>query len=241
MAVKDTLKKWYSFLVERPVANFESEVSPGLKLSYFKGRYVLGVNNIIYSFEDEYTAFKEAFSKLKPKKRGIHDVLILGYGIGSIPAILHKRHQMHCDYVGVELDPAVISIAKEYGYKPPKSHIHLFCVDAMDYVRAAKDQFDLICVDLFVDETVPAQFDTEEFVEHLRRLMAPKGLILFNRLYANTNQRIATDGYFQFVFQKEFPEAYPIDTNGNLVLVFDDRVKKIKGMRKEQTRASSDK
>jgi spermidine synthase len=237
MALKDTLRRWYSFIAEIPVRTYESEISPSLKISYYKGRYVLGTGDIMYSFEDEYTAFKEAFSQVKPEKRGIEKVLILGYGLGSIPAILNKRHKMNCEYTAVELDPMVITLAKEYSEFPKKSSIRLHCGDAYEYVQTAQEQFDLIVVDLFIVDNVPNQFSNDEFITNLRRLMAPKGMVMFNRLYSNTAQRIATDGFFQYTFHKEFPEAYAIDTGGNLVLVFDDRTKKIRGMQRDQPRS----
>lgn len=226
--LKNVFRRWFSYLAEVPIANVESQYSPGLKVSYHKGRYVLGMNKVMYSFEDEYTAFKIAFDYLKPEKRGIQNVLILGYGLGSIPTILAKRHKMMAvDYTAVEIDPAIIALAKDYSLIPAKSSIKLICADALEFVASSKGEFDLIVVDLFIEDVVPEQFGSEDFLKHLRRLLAPKGIILYNRLYSGTAQKIATDGYFQYTFQKEFPESFGIDTNGNLVMVFDDTVKKI--------------
>jgi len=225
------LKKLYSYVREMPVISVESKYTPDLKVTYLKGRYVLGSGNIMYSFEDEYSAFRITFDYLKPEKRDIKKVLILGYGLGSIPLILNRRHKMNCDYTAVELDPAVIALAKDYSKFPARSHIKLICGDALEYVQSAKEQFDLIVVDIFIMDDVPEEFTGDDFLQRLRLLMAPGGLILYNRLYDVTKRKIATDGYFQYTFQKEFPESYGIDTNGNLVMVFDDRVKKIAGMR----------
>lgn len=45
----------------------------------------------VYSYEDRYDNFVRAFKKAKLHDRKIDNVLILGFGLGSIPIILENK------------------------------------------------------------------------------------------------------------------------------------------------------
>lgn len=221
-SVIQKLKYWFSYIHEFPVELVKSPVSGSLSISYYKGRYLLSSLNSIYSYEDRYTSFRTVFERLKPEGRLIKKTLILGYGLGSIPLILSKRHGVHCSYTGVDSDPVVLALAKKYNpFTSPA--LNLICADAYDYVMNCKEQFELINVDIFVDDVTPPQFEKEEFLVNLKKLLSKNGLLIFSRYYYKNEHKKLTDR-FKSIFEQTFPGSEYIKTDGNLMFVFDGSV-----------------
>lgn len=216
------LKEFISHLYEFPLEQVESRYSTLLNVSYYKGRYLLSTRNAVYSFADKYASFLQAFKKLHLKNRNIQKVLLLGYGLGSIPQILQTQYQLNCHYTAIEIDPAVIELAKKYGYLPEQSKIDIFCADAYDFVKSDHTQYDLICVDVFIDDTVPENVESEAFLHNLSRLVQPNnGILLYSRMQKDAFQKSSTQSFKNQLFKKVFTPSSEIDTNGNLILVYE--------------------
>jgi spermidine synthase len=216
------MKELFSHVYEFPVEQVESKFSTILNVSYFKGRYMLSTRNAVYSFAEKYESFAEAFKQLKIEKRDIQKVLILGYGLGSITQILNQQYQKNCHYTAVDIDPVIIDLAKRYGYMPAQSKIEMFCADAYEFVKSDTEQYDLICVDVFIDDTVPENAESEVFLYNLSRLLKKdNGLLIYSRLNADDIQKAANNSFRRDTFKKVFSPVKEIETKGNLMLVYD--------------------
>lgn len=215
------LRELLSHVYEFPIEQAESKYSTILNVSLYQGRYMLSTRNAVYSFEDKYESFAEIFRKLHIAKRDIRKALLLGFGLGSIPQILESQHQLHCHYVAVEIDPVVIQLARRYAYKPASSKIDIFCTDACEYVKYEQDRYDLICVDLFIDDSVPENAESELFLYHLKRLLNEGGLLLYSRLNNDKFQQSANNVFKREHFKKVFSPVREITTRGNLMLIYE--------------------
>jgi spermidine synthase len=216
------MKELFSHVYEFPVEQVESKFSTILNVSYFKGRYMLSTRNAVYSFAEKYESFAEAFKQLKIEKRDIQKVLILGYGLGSITQILNQQYQKNCHYTAVDIDPVIIDLAKRYGYMPAQSKIEMFCADAYEFVKSDTEQYDLICVDVFIDDTVPENAESEVFLYNLSRLLKKdNGLLIYSRLNADDIQKAANNSFRRDTFKKVFSPVKEIETKGNLMLAYD--------------------
>lgn len=216
------MKEIFSHVYEFPVEQVESKFSTILNVSYFKGRYMLSTRNSVYSFAEKYESFAESFRQLKIEKRNIQKVLILGYGLGSITQILNQQYQKNCHYTAVDIDPVIIDLAKRYGYMPSQSKIEMFCADAYEFVKSDTEQYDLICVDVFIDDTVPENAESEVFLYNLSRLLKKdNGLLIYSRLNADDIQKTANNSFRRDIFKKVFSPVKEIETKGNLMLVYD--------------------
>lgn len=215
-------KEFLSHVYEFPIEQVESRYSTLLNISYYKGRYLLSTRNAVYSFADKYSSFLQAFKKIDLKNRNIQKVLLLGYGLGSIPQILQQHYQFKGHFTAVEIDPVIIDLAKRYGYMPEQSKIDVYCADAYDFVKSDKEQYDLICADIFIDDTIPESIESDAFLHNLSRLLHPKnGLLLYSRLQSDDFQRSATQAFKNNHFKKIFYPIVEIDTKGNLILLYD--------------------
>ena len=211
-------KKLLSYLFPFTIEVTEGTHNHYLEVLYSKGRYQLNTENAIYSFEDLYTNYFDAFEKYEIAQRPIKNVLILGFGLGSIPVMLEGSFKQTYQYTGVEIDEEVLILAHKYGIAGLSSPIELVCTDALHFTRQCSTQFDLVCMDVFKDASVPKTFETIDFLEDLKSLIAEDGLLLFNQMAHNEVQRDANQAFFNEKFKQVFPNGQSLELGSNWML-----------------------
>lgn len=212
-------KNWLSYIFEWHIESRSSEYNPHLYVSLKQGRYQLSTANAVYSFSDLYTNFGDTFKMLDWKSSPVQKVLVLGLGLGSIPLLLeeHLGQDFHC--TAIEIDEAVVGLASKYGLPGLSAPIEVICANAQAYMTQSQEHFDLICMDIFLDDSVPTYFEGETFLENLRDRLSPNGILLYNRLAATKRDIKATHTFFQDNFLKVFPEGEYLPLVGNWMLV----------------------
>lgn len=214
-------KKYLSHFFELHVESAPSEINPHLYVSLRRGRYQLSTANAIYSYADLYDNFTLTFKQLKMPADG-KEVLILGFGLGSIPYMLEKKFDKKYNYTAVEIDENVLYLANKYVLPELTSSITTMPTDAFAYVHYCHDRYDLICMDVFLDDIVPDNFETEHYLAQLASLLNPNGILLFNKLAANKRDKEQAAEFYK-LFKKVFPKGTYLDVNGNWMLVNDER------------------
>ena len=208
-------KRLLSYVYEFHIESIYSDINETLHVSLSQGRYQLSTQNAIYSFGDLYSNYYLAFEQIDFNKHKIENVLILGFGLGSIPLMLEKNFQQKFQYTGVEIDECVIYLAEKYVTNSLKSPINIFTADALTYVEICEQQFDLICVDIFLDDVIPDDFQQQEFLQAVKSLLNKDGIILYNRLAQTKADKKASSAFYQEKFLPVFLEGRYIDVNGN--------------------------
>ena len=196
-----------------------SQYNPYLEVKYSKGRYQLLTENAIHSHEDLYLHYLKAFQILEIDSLKLDNVLLLGLGLGSIPMILENKMDLKLNYTAVELDEKVIHLANKYGLQDLQSTFEFICTDAHLFVMQCEQRFDMICVDLFLDDIIPEHFMEADFLLGLRDLCSPEALILFNCLAFTADDRVESQRFYEGVFQTVFPDAKALDVHNNLILL----------------------
>ncbi len=214
-----TWKKYLSYLFEFHIESAPSEINPHLYVSLSRGRYQLSTANAIYSFADLYDNFTLTFQQIKLTE-SIQDVLILGFGLGSIPYMLEKKFGKDYHYTAVEIDENVLYLANKYTLPELTSSITMMPADAFAFVHYCHDKFDLICMDVFLDDIVPENFESTDYLEQLASLLNPNGILLFNKLASNKKDKKQAAAFFE-IFKKVFPKGDYLDVNGNWMLIND--------------------
>lgn len=212
-------KKCLSYFKELHIESLSSDLSDELHVYLSKGRYQLFTKNALQSFDDLYVNFGEAFQQLSIGERGIKEVLVLGLGLGSIPFMLENKHGLDANYTAVEIDEAVIYLASKYSLHDFRSPINYICTDAEIFVSLNTEKYDLICMDIFIDDVIPTQFETIDYLKKLRSHLNPNGILLYNRLSLLASDIAKTKPYYENVFKKVFPNATYFDIEGNWVLL----------------------
>ncbi len=127
----------------------------------------------------QYTRMVMAALLLQPEPQRI---LVIGLGGGTLPtAFAELFTEAMVDTV--EIDPAVLRVARTwFGFEPgPRQRVHL--QDGRAFVEEAVargEQYDLIVLDAYDIEYVPKHLMTQEFLQQVRQLLAPGGVVAAN-------------------------------------------------------------
>lgn len=110
---------------------------------------------------------------------GIKKVLVVGLGSGSLP----KR--LISDFPGVqvdsvELDPAVVDVAKRFFQLRDDPRHKIFVQDGRQYIKKTDATYDLIIMDAYFAEGVPFHLVTREFFQQVKMRLAPGGIVAAN-------------------------------------------------------------
>ncbi|TVY46767.1 Polyamine aminopropyltransferase [Lachnellula occidentalis] len=104
--------------------------------------------------------------------------LVIGLGIGTTPGAL-MAHGIKTTIV--EIDPVVHEYATKYFALPP-DHIAVIA-DAVSYadtVARSGEQYDYVVHDVFTGGAEPVELFTVEFIQDLRSILKPSGVIAIN-------------------------------------------------------------
>lgn len=219
-------KRLLSYITELHIESTSSEYNPNLYVSLRDGRYQLCTANAIYSFEDRYDNFTEAFKQIDLNQLPGKKVLILGFGMASVPIILEKLGKIY-HYTGIEIDQKVISLAQKYAMDGMRSKFNLICADALLFTMQCQEQYDLVIMDVFFDDLIPKQFETSAFLNRLKAITKPEGLLMYNRLAYNDRDITSSTAFYEDIFSEVFPDGTYLEVKGNWMLL--NNRKSIKG------------
>lgn len=104
-------------------------------------------------------------------------ILLLGLGGGS-SARFFAHYFATAEVTGVELDPEIVAVARDYFELPPSTQVVID--DARAFLHRATDRYDIIIVDAFQFPYIPFQLTTREFYADLDRHLAPGGVVVVN-------------------------------------------------------------
>ncbi len=221
-------KIWLSYLWEWHIESAPSTLNPHLYVSLKRGRYQLSTAHAVYSWGDLYRNFKLSFEQMTLDRLSGREVLVLGLGLGSVPLILEQRFGFGGRYTAVERDESVVYLAHKYTLDQLSAPLQVHCADAYAWVMAQPQRptFDLIAMDVFVDDVIPVDFESADFLEALRGLLLPGGVLLYNRLAASAADRLASQRFFERAFAKSFPGSVYFDLGTNWMLLSNPSVLK---------------
>lgn len=136
-------------------------------------------------------------------------VLMIGLGGGTVPTRYHEDYPaMTIDVV--ELDPAVVRVARTYFGLPSDGRIRVTAQDGRLFLARARDRYDIILLDAYLIDTIPFHLATKEFMEIARAHLVPSGVLASNVIGALDGPR---SGFFRAVyrtFRQVFPTVYVV-------------------------------
>ncbi|USD68031.1 fused MFS/spermidine synthase [Vibrio sp. SCSIO 43136] len=148
-----------------------------------------------------------------PKK-----VLIIGLGGGTMSNALHQLYP-DIEIDNVEIDPAVVKVARDYFDFYESDKITSHTQDGRIFVKRAllkKKQYDWIMLDAYNGDYIPEHLLTREFLEEVKALLAPNGI-----LAANTFTSSKLYAYESSTYQSVFGHYYNVrfDTSDNRIIL----------------------
>lgn len=195
----------------------ESKYSGKLEITWYNGKKQLNSANANYSYGSLQRILKFGLKKINLSK--VNSVLILGLGGGSVIETLRQDFNYSGLIEAVELDPAIIDIAKtEFGIQQDET-LKIHCADAYEFVKNHSKTFDLIIVDLYIDLDVPNKFLDLKFWDHILALKNSSGSIIFNAAVkvSKADKIISISNYLKTKVFKV--ELYDNVNNTNTVII----------------------
>ncbi len=171
------MKKLLSYFF--PITNkVSSTISGELEITWADGKKYLNSPHANYSYGTLQKILDFGLSKVNFSQEA--RILVLGLGGGSVLKILKEKYRHKGKITAVEIDPIVIQIAdEEFGIKQDEN-LSILCIDALEYIHQCEQMYDLILIDVFVDDVVPSPFFHFDFWEKLALLVQKKGYFIFN-------------------------------------------------------------
>jgi spermidine synthase len=122
----------------------------------------------------------DAFLALPPLLgRPLERVAILG-NAGGTTARAMGVYYPDAEIDGVELDPAVSDVGREYFGMSDNPNLTVHDADARPFLRSTDERYDLIIVDAYHQPYVPFYLATREFFRLARERLAPGGILALN-------------------------------------------------------------
>lgn len=133
--------------------------------------------------------WREVLRKVKNDSRTLKNVLILGLGGGSAAKVVRKNWPQ-AKIIGVDIDEVIVNLGKKYLSLDEKV-VDIRILDAMNFVSGEvkrKNQYELICIDLYNGDNFPEKFESDVFLKDVKRIMTKDGIVIFNRLYGSDHR-----------------------------------------------------
>ena len=138
-------------------------------------------------------------------------ILVLGLGGGAIPMFL--RHVLPTAQIdAVDIDHAVIDVAKRFLNFREDRKMHAYALDGGRFIALSRQSYDLIILDAFGLSEVPKHLTTAEFLNAVRSITTPSGLVVANlwgpALNPHFNAMLTTYlGVFPCVYQLKIAQV----------------------------------
>jgi spermidine synthase len=168
----------YYFPISKNIPSVHSGL---LELKFVDGEIVLDGPYANHSYGTVQKVLDFALQKIDLPN--IQTVLLLGLGAGSVVQSLRGRFGFRGRIQAVDVDPLMINLAqKEFGIGRDK-RTQIACCEASAFLSEETKTFDLVIVDLFIDDHVSKEILSENFWSALKDRVSANGYIIFNSMH----------------------------------------------------------
>lgn len=195
--IEDTAKK------ERYIRNKKRDLSQG-------GMYLNAPDKLLL----EYT--KMAFISLAFMDREPKEALFVGLGAGSMPKYFNKHYPNAYSDVA-EIDPDMISVAKEYFQFKESEKIKVHAEDGRLFTKRTSKKYDMIFLDAYQNDDIPFHLTTVEFLKEVKNRLKEDGVVVSNILSQFKNKFFDS---MIVTYKKVFPHLYIFKGRGSHNFIF---------------------
>jgi len=204
-----------SYFHPEVIKTFNSEFNSDVQLVNFSGQLRLDMGGLTQSGQIIEKIWSKAFKKLLPSNFKPQKILILGFGAGSVAKVIGKKWPK-AKIIGVEVDPVVIKIAKQYFGINKVPNLKIVNERAEEFVKNTKDKFDLSLIDCYQGHKIPPVFEDIKFLASLKKTSK---MVLVNRLFWDDHKQKTIS------FLKKLNSLYTTNTcrtPSNLIIQYND-------------------
>lgn len=137
----------------------------------------------------------------------IKDVLMIGLGAGLAPKRFARDYpDMNIEVV--EIDPAVVRVAREYFGFPEDDVVKIHVRDGRVFLTESDKRYDLIVLDAYWADAIPFHLATIEFYETVKARLNEGGVLASNIIGALEGQRSQMFRSMYHTMARVFPMPY---------------------------------
>lgn len=153
-----------------------------LELTLERGRYVVNSPNANQSQGSLHRIMRAALRTAMAGGPAPRDVLVLGLGAGSAIDVLRDDLGHLGPITGVEREPLMLRWGREHFGLARHKDLSIVEADAEAWLASAPPPADLVVVDLFEDDRVPAWLGARSALDLLRSATRSGGTLVFNTM-----------------------------------------------------------
>jgi spermidine synthase len=215
-------RRLLSYILPVNVYQKNSVISKSIEVNWNNGQLVLDSKNTNYSYGSLQRILRIGLKKIGFEKiRAMDSILVLGVGGGSVFKTLVDEIQYQQELIGVEIDPEMIQIAKNYFQLDKIPNLSIIIDDAFEFVLKTKKTYDLIIIDIFQDTEMPPFLYEKFFADRIGDLLNYNGFILFNTMILNEKQEQRNAAYLKIFNAKSYHiHAIPrVEQHNELIII----------------------
>ncbi len=175
------IKKILSYLFPIHLKKYPSYLHGVLSIDLVNGKKVLNTEKSNYSYGSLQKILQRGLTEIGLDSR-VESILVLGLGGGGIVETIREDFHILAPITLVDIDPLILSIAKDVFHIERFENIKMIESDALDYLQKSSDHFDCIIVDIFIIDTIPVIFTQKIFIEEVSRHLHQWGKLIYNTL-----------------------------------------------------------
>ena len=214
------LKRILSYIFPLTLLSKPSKISRQLSVTLLNGKYLLNTPHTDYSFGSlqrvlRFGLKQIGFERIQKQK----NILVLGLAAGSVVETLVEEVQFRGQIHGVDIDPEVITIGRQYFHLDKIKNLQIFLYDAQDYIKTTRVKYDLVIVDIFQDDQMPDFLFAPTFFSQLKEILNKKGVILFNTIVKTKAEVQRNKNFIEFFSDQYHIDSYPKVEGENEILI----------------------
>ncbi|MGI8552685.1 MAG: spermidine synthase [Dehalococcoidia bacterium] len=156
----------------------EADAAPVVAVELTPEGLILQVNGVVQSIlPNNLEELRGYWPAMLPDRAPEH-ALILGLGCGTLVHLLRHRFGS-LQITGIDDDERVLSIGRE-AFGLTEELVTAIHADAASYLGSCRERYDLVLVDLFRGESLPAELMSRAFPSFLCSVLTPGGRLVWN-------------------------------------------------------------
>ncbi len=186
-----------SYLYPIRLYHAASDYSGPVEVRLEYGKKVLNTLNSNYSFGSLARVFQLALRQMPPPPPLLtqSEVLMLGFGAGTLVQLLRGCYHFKGKITGVDHDRALLNFARRH-FPDSFEGSELVIEDARTFLTHNRNSFDLIFIDLFIDNEVADFATSSSFLRAVKAHLRPGGQLYHNLMIWNRGKfRALMDSY----------------------------------------------
>ncbi len=203
-------------LLPRTILETRSSISGPIKIVEHLGKVRLYVGEMLQSGGLLEGVWKKALTSIE---HPVSIILILGLGGGTVAKQIAVKWP-GAKITGIEIDPVIVKLSRKYFGLDEIPGLEIIVEDAVAWVKKAakeRQRFDFIIVDLYLDDEIPQNCQTEAFLNTVKKLLNKKGVAIFNHLRVKKKEKELKERIEGL--EKLFPQTNLIKTSTNLLIL----------------------